>query len=139
LPDGPLSAPVPWPWILAGAIAVFALVLWGVRRKPAPVEPPAVEPAPPGPHELALAALARLQSDDPALYVEATRIVRDYVGARYGVRTREKTTEELLAALPHDRLAAVLHHGDLVKFARQPPEPERVLGDAEAYIRETAA
>ena len=81
-----------------------------------------------------------------AWYLEASRLVRDYVGERWGLATAEWTTEECLSADPIARLPqgpdleAILVHCDVVKFGRHRPSPIRrteMLDQAETFIRET--
>ncbi|MHC4860024.1 MAG: hypothetical protein ACYTDY_08020, partial [Planctomycetota bacterium] len=161
LPGGPLAEPLPWGLFAAGGVAVFAalavLLLHRYRRAarvvpPAPVEAP---PEPPAPHEIALARIARLREADPrdddevqAYHIEASGLVRDYVGERFRVPAAE-TTEECLSA-PHAvrpiedpqraLLGEVLLHCDLVKFARhRPAAPDRLrmLDAAEGFVVQT--
>lgn len=150
LPGEPLPEPAPrWPFRAAlGAvlIAAFVLLLRRRRRPPAVAAPaPVVEPPAPGPHVLALERLARLRGRQPqgreeltAYHVEASGIVRDYVGERFAVHADVMTTEELIERSAP--LARVLPPCDLVKFARHlatAAERERLLDAAEAYVRET--
>ncbi|MBW2415607.1 MAG: hypothetical protein JRG76_13970 [Deltaproteobacteria bacterium] len=149
LPGEPLPEPYPWSmWAAVGAALLTAFVLLlRRRRRPATVAAPAPasEPPPPGPHELALERLARLRRQQPqgheqisAYYVEASGLVRDYVGERFAVQADVMTTEELVEL--EAPLARVLPACDLVKFARHAPsasEREQLLDRAEAFVRET--
>jgi hypothetical protein len=126
-----------WVWWGSGALlaAVAAVLLLALRRRPRGEAPlPAAPAAPPvPPHER---ALARLRAAE-----EAAEVLREYIAEAKGVRALEKTTEELLAAVPSKALADVLMPCDLVKFAgRALNEPERahVLASAEAFLREAA-
>ncbi len=137
-PRGPLGAPwwerVPWRWVLLVA-AVIATIVWLVvvlRRRRKPVAP-VVTPVGVDPVARALSELAALRrrglparGEFDAHAFELSRILRHYLEA---VRTRSRpgdTTPELLerlaafglAAEEHGRLAALLQHWDLVKFAR---------------------
>jgi hypothetical protein len=72
---------------------------------------------------------------------EAAEILREYIAEAKGIRALERTTEELLAAVPSKALADTLMPCDLVKFAgRELNEPERagVLDAARAFLREAA-
>lgn len=125
-----------WMWGGAGALAVAAFLFLALRRrKPKLPTPPPEAPRPPSPpaHERALLRLQR------ASLAEAADIVREYLAEAKGIRALERTTEELLAALP--ALAGVLRPADLVKFAaHEPTEAERasVVASAEAFVREAA-
>jgi hypothetical protein len=57
---------------------------------------------------------------------EAAEVLRDYAAARFGVPARERTSEELVAALgPRvEGLALVLGRCDAVKFAAHDPTAE---------------
>ena len=150
LPGEPLPEPYPWPtWAAVGAalLAAFVLLLSRRQRTPAAVAAPAPasERPPPGPHELALERLARLRRQQPrgheeiqAYYVEASGLLRDYVGERFAVQADVMTTEELVER--EAPLARVLPDCDLVKFARHAPtasEREQLLDRAERFVRET--
>jgi len=164
--EGPrdIKPPLPWPppiprWVwalplvlLAAALLALAIRAWTrrARRRPAPPPPP--------PDRAALEALDRLrqrgwiEEDRPEpFYVELSRIVREYVEQRFGLRAPERTTEEFLReaaasnalAPEHQALAgAFLEECDRVKFARARPRPadmRRALEIAERLVRETAA
>jgi hypothetical protein len=151
LPGDLLPEPSPWrAWAAVGAIllALFALFMWmsSRRRRSAAAAPaPAVGPPAPGPHVRALERLARLRGRQPqgreeisAFYVEASQVVRDYVGERFAVHATVMTTEELVGVSAP--LTRVLPPCDLVKFARHvatASERERLLDAAETYVRET--
>jgi hypothetical protein len=160
LPGEPLPEPVPWvAWAVgAGGVVGLLLGLWIWRRRralltaaPAPV---AAEPdAPADRARDRLRALLPPREDRSDRWwmttVLVVAILREYVAGRYGVRTRERTTEEILAALPNRdpadaaaraRLADLLRHGDAVKFAGHAPtraEFEAFPADALAYVDAT--
>lgn len=159
-PELPLAL-LPWPrsdgWVLPG-LGILAVALAGSlwfarrgRRQPvtAPVPPPVAPPDPPG--VVARAALQRLRSERTvtqaeieAWHVAAAALLRDYVGARFGVTALEMTTRELLRALhsavkPPDLqlLGSALRQCDLVKFAQHVPDAparERLLAAAEQFL-----
>jgi hypothetical protein len=137
LPTAPPARRVPWfAWAAVALLAAAAAIALR-RREPAA---PAPAPAPP-PHETALARLRELRSKPPEeAIVAASAVVRGYVAIRFDVRAPERTTEEVLAAVP--ALAAFLGPCDLVKFAAHRPtdaERARLLDLAEAFVREAAA
>jgi hypothetical protein len=93
---------------------------------------------PRGPWEEALARLDRLAAERPegreaiaAWYAAGAEVLRAYLEAAEGLPARERTTSELLWALPprlgegglRRRLHQVLGRADLVKFARARPTP----------------
>jgi hypothetical protein len=131
----------PWPWVVLG----LSLILSGaaflfLRRRPRsavtvePESPP--EPAPAGPYEIALGRLDQLEEESwPARgnvalhYDTAAGVLRQYLEQAHGVGALERTTSELLWALPphlsrrglRDRCHEVLGEADLVKFAEVRP------------------
>ena len=139
----PQRAPLRW-WRLvalalaAGGIAVVALRGYRRWRRARPqARAPELSPA-----QLALRALADLersellpQGDLKTFHTVVSDIVRRYVEDRFGVRARERTTDEFLrgwqAAGPatgaggsgpqSDALRRFLQQCDLVKFARAAP------------------
>jgi hypothetical protein len=134
----------PWVWS-AGAIVL--LLLGGAmlvhRRRPS--EPPAPilpEPTVETPASRALAALEAIRgrgardTDVP----EAADVVRDYVSSAFGFRTRERTTEEVLAAsppAPEAPLRGLLTAADRVKYAAGSPssaQRDAALDQAELYV-----
>jgi hypothetical protein len=169
LPGGLLAEPFPWRATgIAAALAIAAAVATAVvvrRRRArnaaaaARFAPSSVaEPPPrPAPHERALERLAALRGRSPATreendawHVEASAVVRDYVGERFDLRAAEATTDETLAAVARRLgargdlalLAETLRAADLVKFARDEPsaaDRERTLDAAARFVRESAA
>jgi len=130
-----------WIWIvlaivvIGGAIGAFLYF----KNKPK-VEKPVVDVKPDIPaHILALNKLQQLrdkklwQSDAVKdYYIELSDILREYLERRYVVKTHEKTTDEIFAALRYmdianderEKLRQVLVLSDLVKFAKEKPLPE---------------
>jgi hypothetical protein len=144
--------------LIAAGAAVAATVAWLAARRrrhrgsALPVLPP--EPAPPAPpatpYQQALARLAGLEASPPAVqeamapYYEAVAdVLRGYLEAAEGLPARERTTSELLWALPpglgeaglRRRLQDLLGEADLVKFARGRRGP----AEAAACLREARA
>jgi hypothetical protein len=132
----------------AGAVAVAGLLL---RRRPrARAAPTAAGTAPEaavarGPWDEALGRLEQLAAERPegrealaAWYAAVTDVLREYLEAAEGLPARERTSSELLWALPprlgegglRRRLQETLWRADLVKFARARPGSD----DAAAYL-----
>jgi hypothetical protein len=100
------------------------------------------------PHEVASGALEKLkrmglpgENGGKEYYVELSRIIREYLTHRYGVRASEMTTEEYLwrmralKLIPEETqplLQGLLNRCDLVKFARQRSTPEEMKSSIEA-------
>jgi hypothetical protein len=151
------------PWILVGLPIVALLLLAGyfrLRRRRAlvspPVEPaPAVLPAlPPTAYALALDQLRLIERahwpehGHVARHFEAiVDVLRDYLEAAEGLPARERTSEELVWALPphlstnglRDALRELLGQADLVKFAQLRPHPktaERFLEQCRGLLRQ---
>jgi len=167
LPRGLYPEPSPEPSrsnrLLAGLAALAltgaTLLVWALRRRRRPAASPSAPevPAPPPPHLRALERLRRLRGLEPRgpgefefFYVEAAAAVRDYLVERFTLRTRERTSEEVLEApetvraierAPRDLLATFLRSCDFVKFGRIEPtalERDRDLDSAERFLRATA-
>ncbi len=142
------------PWLLGAALLALAgaaLMLW--RRRQAARAARAPEPRPA--HLLALAELERLQAAAgearaDELWLGLADLLRRYVVARFGLRARAQTTEELLAAATRAEgpiaglrhlIGPVLATCDLVKFARHRPPGDDALAclrQARAFIEQTA-
>lgn len=141
------SLPV-WVWLTAALtllVSAVGVILWRRRRRrraEVAAEPePLPEPVAPSPYEIALEQLEGLERERwPARgsvarhYEAAAQVLRQYLEHAHGVGALERTTPELLWALPphlsrgglRDRCHAVLDEADLVKFAEVRP------GEAEA-------
>jgi hypothetical protein len=133
---------------LAGLAGVALLLHRRLRGtppapKPEPEGPPAVVL---GPYEIALARLSQIERERwPARgevdrhYDGVAHVVRRYLEDAHGIPALERTTGELVWALPplladgglRDRCAAFLADADLVKFARHRPDD----ADAARLIR----
>lgn len=133
----------------AGAAALAGLLL---RRRPrartATAAPTVASPEPVvarRPWEAALSRLELLAAERPegrealaAWYAAVTDVLREYLEAAEGLPARERTSSELLWALPprlgegglRRRLQETLWRADLVKFARVRPG----TADAAAYL-----
>jgi hypothetical protein len=139
---GSARGPDPRLLLLAAALA-GALSVWLRRRRAAAASGPVVtaEPTPVGraadPFGLALDRLADIErarwasAGDVARHYEAvTDVLRGYLDAAEGLPARERTTSELLWALPphlmegglRRRAESLLDEADLVKFARRRPD-----------------
>lgn len=144
-----------WAWLVIIAVLtaiVVAGVLWFRRRRllaaaeAAPARPP---------HEIAREALQRLrdllaEDRDMDFVIEASRILRAYIQARFGLRAPHRSTEEFLAEASasellttdyQEMLSRFLSQCDLVKFARKNAsikQMERMLVTAETFVNETA-
>lgn len=152
----PLTAPLPWWWILiaVGLVALGAWVLWRQwkKRKPAEEE---TEPPPP-PYEVAYDRLDALLASNmldrgemKEFYFELTALLRTYIEGQFYLRAPERTTEEFLAELrqslafnpqQRDLLRRFLQHGDMVKFAQLRPSLDEAMRTAELcrqFINET--
>lgn len=154
----PERSPFPWlPWTGGGAAALsaLALLLWHLRRRARRLEALSAAPVV-APHARALERLRRLRVRQPksapevdSYYVEASALMREYVGERFAVPVRERTTEEFLAApqtaqlLEHSHrvmLEEFLTRCDLVKFGRHAPtapDRESLLEAAVKFVEET--
>jgi hypothetical protein len=140
-----------WWLVPLGLLAVLA---WWWRRATHPRATRVDGAVTQRPDARALTRLAKLRGPAPtdpaavaAFFTELAATLRDYVGERFGVRSAERTTDEILAA---DVLQALPAHGlaaraltvcDLVKFARAHPTPaecERAVDAVSEFVRGTA-
>jgi hypothetical protein len=146
------TMPGPLPLLLAGLAALSLWVLLRRRRRaPTAVAETIVPsgPAPrPSPYQIALDRLAEIEReawpDRGAVdrhYGDAIDVLRDYLGAAEEIPARERTSSELLWAMPPRltegglrRLTSqLLSEADLVKFARRRPDAHA----AAAHLRDT--
>jgi hypothetical protein len=131
------------PMLLAAIVALALGGMWWWRRKRrdsfvVAAGPPSLAPVPEPttPYQQALAELDRIeQAGWPARgevarhYEAAVDVLRDYLEMAQGVPARERTSAELLWALPpnlteshgRDALADLLEEADMVKFAKYRP------------------
>ena len=147
-------------WILLAILLIglgigsyYLYVFIGKRKGVIPEEPK--EPARPA-EEVALEKLDQIkeakiwQSGQVKEYhTELTDVVREYIGARFDVRSSEKTSDETLRAMKpilsekrdlFEQLRKMLSLADLVKFAKwttTPDENEMALRTAYTFVHET--
>jgi hypothetical protein len=158
----PLAAPITFrealPYILAIlGLAVIVLAVIYIIKKRKRREPliPSRKPREPA-HVYAIRELDKLmeeklwQKDKIKLYyTRLTEILRTYLWMRYGIKTLERTTDEILESVKESefsdddlyrRLEDTLRLGDLVKFARMVPSPsenEESLNFAYEFVDKT--
>jgi hypothetical protein len=129
-----------WGWVVLGVTLIAAIGggIWYLRKRPK-VETAIKEVKPDVPaHIIALGKLQQLrdkklwqQDGVKQYYSELSDIIREYIENRYIVKTQEKTTDEIFAALKYmdianeyrAKLNQVLTLADLVKFAKEKPLP----------------
>jgi hypothetical protein len=141
---GPLAIPLGalrlalWvlgPLLVAGLLWVLARRLRPGKEDASPTRAALPRPA----HEVALEALAALEraglierGQVKEYHIEASDILRTYVGQRFRVDSLEMTSDEVLTALERrgadprtqERLRGFLEQCDLVKFAKVKPSPD---------------
>lgn len=158
----PLKVPVtfreilPWIGIFLLIVVIAGLIYSFIKKKK--IQPPLVttrlsQAVPP--YEAAMDALESLRQKKlwqsgrvKEYYSELTEIVREYIELRYSIRALEMTTEEIYPAVraldissaAGDKLNQVLVLADLVKFAKEQPQPlenEQSLNQSVEFVRET--
>jgi hypothetical protein len=142
--------------VVAGLAVVLVALLAGRFRRRRRTERLAASRlalanAPPGPYDAAIARLAVIADDWTARrdveshYAQTADVLRRYLSEAHGVPALERTTPELLGALPdrlsvppaRDAAAHLLGAADLVKFARYAPAapaPAAVLATARSLL-----
>lgn len=147
----PVPVPMPaWQWALIGlgALAIAGLAVWLFLRwyRNRPGTPPET------PRMAALRDLEALRAQvrilDPYQFsIAVSDVLRGFVGRQFGLRAKEQTSPEFLAAIGHapgfsadDRqlLARFLERCDLIKFARVEADErvsEELLESALAFVR----
>lgn len=147
-------------WVLVAICVAVVLiiigVIWYLKKRPK-VEKKEPEPVAPDipPHTLALNKLQQLrdkklwqQEAIKEYHSELSDILREYLEKRYVVKTHEKTTDEIFAALKYMdianeyrvKLSQVLILADLVKFAKERPLPvdnELSMENAMGFVLKT--
>ncbi|HIZ85109.1 MAG TPA: hypothetical protein IAC04_01270 [Candidatus Coprenecus stercoravium] len=145
------------PWVLLAVVlaALAVLVVLAVRRrrrrridyeKPVPDEPP---------HITALRSLDRIREEklwqkggQKQYYTEITDTLRQYIESRFGVKTMERTSNEILADLSacrmspsdYELLKDLFGLADLVKFAKYTAgdaENENAVPSAVRFVNDT--
>jgi ABC-type multidrug transport system fused ATPase/permease subunit len=146
-----------WKWVVLGlaVIAIIGGIIWYLKTRPK-VEKAVKEVKPDvPPHIIALGKLQQLrdkklwQQDAMKEYhSELSDIIREYLEKRYVIKTHEKTTDEIFAALKYMDIAneyrlklnQVLILADLVKFAKEKPLPvdnELSMENALSFVLKT--
>ncbi|MCO5946831.1 BatD family protein [Mucilaginibacter flavidus] len=129
-----------WVWVVLGLVVVAGgiYLIWYLRKRPK-VEKPVVEIKPDvPPHAIAINKLQQLrdkklwqQGAIKEYHSDLSDILREYLEKRYVIKTHERTTDEIFAALKYMdiandyriKLTQVLILADLVKFAKEKPLP----------------
>jgi len=129
-----------WIWVVLGLAVLAGIVylVWYLRKRPK-VEKAVVEMKPDvPPHAIAINKLQQLrdkklwqQGAIKDYHSELSDILREYLEKRYVIKTHERTTDEIFAALKYmdiandyrTKLTQVLILADLVKFAKEKPLP----------------
>lgn len=105
-------------------------------------------------HQTALEKIEAFKQQNPETveaqqhyYDELTAVLRNYIEERFGIRTHEMTSSDIITAVTHSHdatalreLQEILATADLVKFAKQPAsvgEKDRNLMQAIDYIQLT--
>lgn len=144
-----------WLWIIITLLLAAAAItlIWYLKKRPKADQPVVKTVKPQIPfHTLALSQLNGLrekklwqQEQIKEYYSELSDIIREYLEARYAIKTHEKTTDEILSSLSHahieqkewNRLQQILMLADLVKFAKERPLPtdnEQCMDNAIAFV-----
>ena len=126
-----------WPLLLLIVVGAIGLLAYRNFRASRRVTPP---PPPPPPDLQALNALRELEGeqlwqrgDTKSYYSRLTRILREYLTARFGIPALEMTSRQITTALerksqlPADdrqEMKQLLQLSDLVKFAKATPADE---------------
>ena len=146
-----------WIWVAIGLAVIVAIigVIWYLKKRPK-VEKVIIQVKPDVPaHTIALNKLQQLrdkklwqQDAVKQYYSELSDIIREYLEKRYVIKTQEKTTDEIFAALKYMdianeyrvKLSQVLILADLVKFAKEKPLPvdnELTMENALGFVLKT--
>ena len=145
------------PWVLLAlvvvALVVLVLALVARRRKNRPVfgKPDPTDP----PHIVALRSLDRIRGEklwqtgkEKQYYTEITDTLRVYIERRFGIKTIERTSNEILAELSgkevspvdFEALKELFGTADLVKFAKytaSEAENENAVPVAVRFVNDT--
>jgi len=146
-----------WTWIVIAIVVTSLIIGLIIYLRSKPKQQPVIKITKPSIpiHIVAIDKLKELrdkklwQQEEFKLYhSELTDIIREYLEKRYNVKTHEKTTDEILAALNsreitgeyRNMLQQMLVMADLVKFAKEKPLPienERSLDNAIEFVLKT--
>jgi hypothetical protein len=149
----PVAFPINFlPWMIIGAIAFFAAIVYFFKKRPKPVVPAKTQT----PWEKAYERLEQLQKEKlieknnwSEYFYKLSLIMRMYMEDKYQINAPEMTTEEFLKSMEQsqdlnahhkDILKNFLISCDLIKFAKyQPPadEAEKSFALAKKLIDET--
>ena len=145
-------------WVIGfgSALALLALAVWWMKRRPTEYEEEVVETGPPLPmHQQMINQLMEVQRQQlwqrgmvKEHYIEVSTILRTYINLRFGVNALEKTSDDLLLSLRFEeidyesrrKLRHILLMSDMVKFARETPMPsenEQSVREAIEFIQNT--
>lgn len=119
---------MPWWWYAAGGLLLLVLMLWlfwkrktpKTEVKPSPVSDPYEEAM------LQLEKLSKQNADSKVFHSSLTEIFRLYISRRKGIRSLQKTTDDLVIQLKalnidkenFEKLSQALRLSDFVKFAK---------------------
>lgn len=147
---------LPWllyiliPLVLFFGISRFLKFQRNKKSEPAPEEIIIIPP-----DVIALTGLKDLRSKElwqngkiKAYQSELSRIIREYLEGRYGIRALENTTSEIVRSIKdtsfdqddQSKLSRILQISDLVKFAKAKPTDnihEEFMDDAIAFVQKT--
>ena len=148
----PLPAEVKWPLAIAGGILGLGAAGYALTRY---LRRPAAPPPPTPAHERAYRDLEWLlaqgfidRGELKEFFFHLSRILREYIENRFGLRAPERTTEEFLGELSHEAgraapiprehqrlLSEFLERSDLVKFAKYTPAKDEIESSFESAKR----
>jgi len=127
-----------WYWVVVPLLGIVLIIglIWYLRKRPKVEQVVQVSNPVIPPHVIALGQLNELkdkklwQHEEVKQYhIELSDIIREYLEKRYAIKTHEKTTDEIFAALKRivitdenkGKLKHILVLADLVKFAKEKP------------------
>lgn len=145
------------PWVL-GTLALAAIVffIWKILKNRKRTGDSHVKPKPGDPpHIVALKDLERIRREElwqkgrqKQFYTEVTEALRKYIEDRFGIRTLERTSNEILDDLSSEEIAhsdfeslkGIFSVADLVKFAKyqaSKEENEETVPNAIRFVNDT--
>lgn len=145
------------PWVLgAMVLAAVVFIIWKLMKNRKKAGSPSVRPKPGDPpHIVALKDLERIRMEElwqkgkqKQFYTEVTEALRRYIEYRFGIRTLERTSHEILEDLSSaglspssfESLKGIFSVADLVKFAKYQAsreENEETLPTAVRFVNDT--